>query len=110
MSMKDKHEYIDESGYKWNRVFTCPQMSVDTEINPFNEREFVEKTKLKKNLTVGDTWDISAELSKKRERLAGKDFIKEKTELAYRKKTDKDHPLAKERVTSYTITKNPKKK
>ena len=44
-SIHDKHEYIDEQGIKWNRVYTVPQMGIDTKMNAStSEREFSEKT------------------------------------------------------------------
>lgn len=86
MSMNDKHEYIDENGFKWDRIFTCPKMSIDTEINPFSEKEFNDKFANKKG-TVGDLWDKSEELSEKRKKSAGRDEIKEKTISTYEKHT-----------------------
>jgi predicted nucleic acid-binding Zn ribbon protein len=34
-SMKEKHEYTDSEGVKWNRVFLNPNASIDTKIDPF---------------------------------------------------------------------------
>ena len=39
----------------------------------------------KKNLTIGDMWDISREASQKREKLIGKDPVKEKSDQEYSK-------------------------
>lgn len=89
--MTDEHIYIDENGLKWERVFTSPCASVDTKIDAFSSKEFVQKT-AKKGMTVGDMWDRSAELSEKREKIIGKDPVKEKTFTDYEKKTKKTHP------------------
>jgi len=83
--MTDSHEYVDEKGVKWNRVFHVPQAATDTQIDPFSFNDFVKKTNNKKG-TVGDLWDISADLSEKRKSKAGKDAIKEKTISDYEKK------------------------
>jgi predicted nucleic acid-binding Zn ribbon protein len=79
-NMKDKHEYFGEDGqeHTWKRVFTVPQASIDSKIDPFNTRDFVNKTGSKKG-TYGDLLDKSAELSRKRADIAGgKDPVKEK--------------------------------
>jgi hypothetical protein len=91
--MNDTHEYTDETGVKWLRLFAVPQARIDNKIDPFSEKEFVRKTS-GKNLKLGDMWDLSAELSAKREKVVGKDPVKEKAAAAYYKKTKKKHPLA----------------
>jgi len=75
-SINDKHEYIDQNGLKWNRIFTVPQVQTDQLQPSASEREFVEYTKNKKG-TVGDLWDKSRELSEKRQKIYGKDPVKE---------------------------------
>ena len=82
MSMNDIHEY-SENGVPWDRVFTVPQASVDTNIDPFSREKFLEKTA--KAGTVGDLWDRSKELSIKREEKRGKDEVKEKFYSDYSK-------------------------
>lgn len=62
--MNDVHEY-EENGVAWNRVFTSPNANIDTKIDPFNSRDFVEKTRNKKG-TFGDLLDASKEASEKR--------------------------------------------
>lgn len=71
-NMKDKHEYFGEDGteYCWKRVFTIPQASIDSQIDPFKSSDFVDKTGNKKG-TYGDLLDRSAELSEKRAELNG---------------------------------------
>jgi hypothetical protein len=96
--MSEPHEY-EEGGVKWKRVFESPQASTGATIghlDPFDRRGFIEKTGKMRNITQGDLWDLSAELSAKRAKKAGKDEIKEKTIKAYEKKTGgKKHPHAK---------------
>lgn len=78
-SMNDKHEYFGESGdeFCWRRVFTVPQASIDSKIDPFSTKDFVSKTGNKKG-TYGDLLDKSAELSRKRSEMAGgSDPVKE---------------------------------
>lgn len=76
LGMNDKKEYIDENGNVWKRVFTVPQASINTKIDPFSAADFVNKTGQKKG-TIGDLWDKSAELSHEREQKLGKDHVKE---------------------------------
>ncbi len=76
-SVNDKHEYSDESGIKYERVFTVPNASIDSQIDPFSSRDFVSKTKDKK-MSLGEMWDASKEASNKREKSQGKDSVKSK--------------------------------
>ena len=74
-AINDKHEYIDIEGLKWNRIFTPPELNIDS-LNPLaSEKEFLQYTKNKKG-TIGDLWDKSRELSEKREKVYGKDPVK----------------------------------
>ena len=72
--INDKHEYIDDAGTQWNRVFTPPQVSAVGEIDPFNQNDFVNKTAVKKG-SYGDLIDASKELSQKRKDKLGYDPI-----------------------------------
>lgn len=76
--ISEDHCYIDESNVKWERVFTSPNISIDKNIDPFSEKQFLEKTKnLKGN--VGDLIDASQEMSEKRSKeFGGKDPFKDK--------------------------------
>lgn len=91
--MKEDHVYIDEHGIEWKRVFSLPNASIDTDLNPFSEQEFVDYT-AKKGMTAGEMMDLSGELSKKREKTKdnGIDPVKQKTVTKYEKKTGKPHP------------------
>jgi hypothetical protein len=92
--MNDVHEYVDESGIKWARVFGIPNARIDGEIDPFSENAFREKTK-NFNGTIGDLYDMSQELSEKRaKKRGGVDPVKDKTIKSYEKKTQKKHPNA----------------
>jgi hypothetical protein len=62
--MNDEHVY-EKDGIKWDRVFLAPNASVDSEIDPFNRRHFIDATANKKG-SVGDMMDMSKELSDKR--------------------------------------------
>ena len=74
-SMDSVHEY-SENGIKFNRVFTVPNASVDTIINPFSQKDYINKTANKKG-TYGEALQHSAELSEKRLAIAGVDTVKE---------------------------------
>lgn len=81
--INDIHEY-EQNGVKWERVFTVPFAIVKDTINPVSQRDFLDKTKGKKD-TIGDLWDRSRELSEQREKIYGKDAIKEESEKEYSK-------------------------
>lgn len=93
--MNETHEYT-ENGIQWQRIFIAPNGAETTvsNLNPFDKKAFMEKTGKMRNITQGDLWDISADLSKKRERILGKDPIKEKTKQQYSEKCGGiPHPL-----------------
>lgn len=64
-SMNEKHEYFDEDGLQYKRVYYSPNMSIDSQIDAFSSKDFAEKTRDKKG-TIGDLLDKSKELSEKR--------------------------------------------
>ena len=70
-------EYLYETpeieGVTYGRVYTVPQASIDTKIDPYSQKDFKEKAK---GSTVGDLWDQSKELSLKREEKEGRDPVK----------------------------------
>ncbi len=75
-SVNDEHIYIDKNGLKWNRIFTTPQVGIDTKLDAFStSKEFAEKTRNKKD-NVGQLWDRSKELSQKRKDKFGEDKFK----------------------------------
>jgi hypothetical protein len=84
MSMSEEHKYIDKDGYEWTRIFHIPQSSIDTKIDIFSQKEFVEKTR--KRGSLGDAMDRSKELSLKRAEKCGKDPIKESYYEKYSKR------------------------
>ena len=85
-SMNENHVYF-EDGIQWERVFTIPQSNIDTQIDPFSESEFKNKTSGKRE-TLGDLMDRSKELSEKRQRAAGTDPVQKKFFEDYSKKTN----------------------
>lgn len=85
-SMNENHVYF-EDGIQWERVFTIPQSNIDTQIDPFSESEFKNKTSGKRE-TLGDLMDRSKELSEKRQRAAGTDPVRKKFFEDYSKKTN----------------------
>jgi len=83
-SMNDEHIY-SENGIQFERVFTSPFARLDSEVDPFSQQQFVEKTGKMKG-TLGDIWDYSKEMSEKREKIVGQDNIRGKAEEKYSKK------------------------
>jgi hypothetical protein len=70
--MNDQHRYSGQCGEQddWRRVFYSPQMSVDTQIDPFSSKQFNDRTRDKKG-TFGHMLDYSSEMSDKRASQAG---------------------------------------
>jgi hypothetical protein len=81
--LDDKKEYFGEAEdgeqpMKWNRRFTIPYASSNSKVSdPFSKGDFLTATGDKKNITFGDLWDKSAELSEKRTKIAGEDPMKQ---------------------------------
>jgi len=81
----EEHTY-EEEGKTFDRVFTVPNASIDSNVDPFSAQQFTEKTKNMKG-TMGDIWDYSKELSKRRKEVTGgEDPIKKKAEKDYSQK------------------------
>lgn len=78
--ISDPHEYTDEGGIQWNRVFTVPHASIPnmTRIDAGSEKDFMNKTQGMGG-TCGDLFDLSQELSEKRKSQEndGKDPVKQ---------------------------------
>lgn len=79
-SIDDVHECII-GGVKYDRVWTAPQIAMDTKIDPNNPRQFLDKTA--KGGKLGDLWDRAGDLSHERadknggvDPLTGKEPIK----------------------------------
>lgn len=102
--MNDNKVYIKD-GITWNRVYTNPNATIDGNIDPFNEKKFVEKTGGMKG-TLGGIMDAAKEASDKREKSRGKDAIKEQYYKDYsRTRGGKDHPDVKKAKLQETAKK-----
>ena len=102
-SMKAEHIYVDDNGLKWDRIFTVPNAAIDSwGIDPYSKDDFLKATD-KRGITCGEMFDLSAEMSQKREQKDGKDKIKEKTQKDYKKKTGKAHPEVIKKRKNRTI-------
>ena len=99
--MTDDHVFFDpDTGVECKRVFTVPNASVDSfsNINPFDIKEATQKTAGFKG-SVGDLWDISKDLSQKREdKLGHEDPQKRKVFNEYQKKRGVKHFYDKQSV------------
>ena len=83
--MNDEHIHFDSDGLKWKRIFTIPNASIDTHIDPHSSKEFVDKTASKKG-TFGEMMNYSKEMSERRsESNGGIDPVKEKHFADYSK-------------------------
>ena len=104
-SIHEKHEYIKD-GIKWNRIFTVPNASIDSQLNPDNPQDFVKYTSSRKG-TIGDLMDLSAELSNKRKDKKGIDPVKEKYYDKYAKdRKGTKHPDVRKRELKEKIKGN----
>lgn len=100
--MNDLHQY-EENGTKWLRIYTTPQMSIDTRVDPHSSKDFVRATN--KKGTIGDIMDLSAELSDKRSQKEGTDPVKQKYFKDYEKKNNKKHLSDKPKVIENSAVK-----
>lgn len=94
--MTDKHIYFKD-GIEYKRVFVNPQtvLNSTSNIDAYSESDFAKKTENIKGGTLGNLFDISAELSQKREQKEGVDKVKNKAYSDYEKRTGKVHPFRK---------------
>ena len=83
-SVKDKHEYVDDKGVTWDRVWTVPNAAIDSE-NDGSEEGFMKYTQNKCG-TMGDIWDASREASEKRIQKYGEDKVQNSNYEKYSKK------------------------
>src|ERR1017187_8656796 len=91
--MNDVHEYTDEKGTKWNRIYTVPQGVVDGKMNAFSVKQFIDKTNKMKGGKIGDLWDLSKQLSDERAKATGDDPIRRKAFNEYStQRLGKKHP------------------
>jgi predicted nucleic acid-binding Zn ribbon protein len=88
--MNDKHE-LEIDGKPMRRLFTVPNAAIQTKLNPFSQKDFVNKTANMKG-TVGDMLDMSAEMSAARqEKVGNEDPVKRKFYDSYKDKVGKKH-------------------
>lgn len=87
--MNDDKKY-SENGVEWQRVFLSVNSSIDTVIDPFSSKQFVESSGRKKG-SLNNLFEQSAELSEKRAKKAGIDPLKENYYKRYKKIRGKDH-------------------
>lgn len=81
-SVHEEHVY-EINGVSYDRVYTVPQASIDTRIDPYSAKDFRNKAKGK---NIGELWDRSAELSAQRTAKEGRDPVKEKFFKDYSKR------------------------
>ena len=73
--MNEPHVYVKD-GVSWVREFYSPNAAIDTQIDPLSPKDFTNKTANKKG-RLGDMFDRSKEMSIKREKIMGRDEVKE---------------------------------
>ncbi len=92
--MNDAKVYNGPNGdqpNQWKRVWTKPQASIDTKVDPYSSKDFVKATN--KKGTVGDLWDRSKELSQVRADKDGLDPVRQQYFKNFSKRRHgKKHP------------------
>jgi len=63
-SVNEVHKF-SKDGVQFERIYSAPNISIDSRIDPYNSKSFVEKSRNKKG-TIGDLLKESKELSEKR--------------------------------------------
>lgn len=92
-SIHEKHEFVDEQGVVWSRIFTVPQMSIDTKMDASTDTKTFARLTGNKRGSLGDLFDQSKELSEARKKMYGKDPVKKKYwENWSKKRKGKKHP------------------
>ena len=90
--MNDVHKHFTEEDgeqIEWKRVWTKPQMSIDTKVDAYSAKDFAKVTN--KPGTYGELLDRSKEMSDKREEKEGVDPVKTAYFDKYKKDTGKKH-------------------
>ncbi len=104
-SVHEEHIYIDEKGVKWDREFTVPTAAIDTKIDENDPQSFVKYTGTRKG-KLDDLFNLSKELSEKREKKQGVDTVKEKMYEEYKNVRKKDHPEVKKKKLKKSLEKS----
>lgn len=92
--MKEEKKFIDKKGVEWKREFSVPFANFDTKaIDPFSQKQFVERTAKYKGGTMGELWDESKTLAMKRQEITGGDDKILKTAKKQYSKARKDKPF-----------------
>lgn len=103
--MNETHEYTDEKGIKWNRVWINPQASIDTKLDVWSPADFAKKTANKKG-TIDDLWSEAGAASMKRMGNSSFDPLKEEHYKNYSaKRSGAIHEDVKKRVLNEKLKK-----
>ena len=101
-SIHEEHAY-EIDGVAYDRVYTIPNTSMDTQIDPHSAKDFREKAKG----TIGDLWDQSAEASAKRAERHGEDPVKKQYYKDYAEKRQgakhKDDPSRNKNPKHFSV-------
>lgn len=93
-----RHQQIQD-GKVYKRVYSAPLAAVDmgTRHGDGTLADFNRITASKKGLKVGDSWEISAEMSERRKQLQGVDPVQEAYYAKHQQETGEKHPDVKQR-------------
>jgi hypothetical protein len=89
----EDHQFQIVEGQTYKRVYSAPLASVDSTMKDATKEDFRRLTTNKKGLTVGQMWEMSAEMSEHRaHKNGGVDNVKESFYKNYEKEVGKLHP------------------
>ena len=92
------HQIQVVDGKEFKRVYAAPLAAVDSRPGDATKEDFTRLTTNKKGLTVGQMWEMSAEMSHHRAaKNGGHDQVKESFYKNYEKEFGKPHPEADKR-------------
>jgi len=89
----ENHQTQVVEGQIYKRIYSAPLASVDTVSKDGTKEDFRRLTTNKKGLTIGQMWEMSAEMSQHRaDKNGGVDNVKESFYKNYEREVGKAHP------------------
>lgn len=87
-----EHQTQVLNGVTYKRIYAAPLTSRDTSFGDCDRGDFARKVDGKRGLKLGDSWEISAEMSERRAQRDGVDPVREQFYSNYAKENGERHP------------------
>lgn len=89
-----EHQTQTRDGKVYKRVYAVPLAATNmaTRMGSASQEDFKRLTTDKKNMKVGDAWEISAEMAAKRKERDGVDFVREQEYKRHEAEYGEKHP------------------